>query len=484
VIYFCRLADQGIESMVDDRVFRDAVGTKGAAVRDRAVLIISVIVISAALTPAIAGSIKDAQSALDNGDYVTAMDLARPLAQRGDAAAQRILGQMYEQGAGAFRDLTRAGAWYRKSAEQGDAAAEQALGALYLAGQGVPRDPVLGLKWITKAADQGDIQAMASLANYYRGGFVPADPAQELRWTRKAAIKGDVRSQSGLCLVYLSGTLGQPQNPSEAFHWCKLAAEQGDFNSQIHLGDLFAVGEGVAQDKAQALGWYRKAAAAPPLVANRMFTQRTINSLQDLRETEVHQAVSRLESGLAPLLLPPLVDSRKLRARAEHGDPQAQNDLAALYTRGRSGVPEDNSQAAAWYRKAADQQFGPASYNLAYLYLGAHGVPKDYDQFLAWLHKAAEQGYAPAQVALARVLLDGFHTPKDPDQAVLWYRKAADLGDGQAQFSLGAMYEQGELVPKDLAQALAWYQKAAAQKGFAQDDAKQALERLQGTAKP
>lgn len=448
-------------------------------------LIVSAIAISATLTPAIAGSIKDAQSALDNGDYVTAMDLARPLAERGDAVAQRIVGRMYEQGAGAFKDLNRAGAWYRKSAEQGDAAAEQALGALYLAGEGVPRDPVLGLKWIRKAADQGAIEAMRSLATYYRGGVVPADPAEELRWTRKAAKKGDLRSQAGLCLVYLSGRLGQLQNPAEAFHWCKLAAEQGDFDSEMHLGDLFAVGEGVAQDKTQALGWYRKAAASPPLVANRMFTQRTVKSLQDLRETEVHQAVSRLESGLAPLLLPPLVDSRKLRARAEHGDPQAQNDLADRYARGHGGVPEDNSQAAVWYRKAADQQFGLASYNLANLYLGGgHGVPKDYAQFLAWLHKAAEQGYALAQVALARVLLDGFHTPKDPDQAVLWFRKAADLGDGQAQFSLGAMYEQGELVPKDLAQALAWYQKAAAQKGFAQDDAKQALTRLQGTAKP
>jgi TPR repeat protein len=284
-------------------------------------------------------------------------------------------------------------------------------------------------------------------------------------------------------LVYLEGKLGQAQNPPEAFHWCKLAAEQGDFVAQMRLGDLFAVGEGVAQDKAQALIWYRKAAAAPPLVANRMFTQRTVKSLQDLRETEVNQAISRLEGGLAPAL-PPLVDSRKLRARAEHGDPQAQNELADLYTRGRSGVPEDNSQAAGWYRKAADQQFGVASYNLSNLYLGVPGVPRDDVQFLAWLQKAAEQGYVGAQVALAHVLLTGFRAPKDPDRALLWFRKAADQGDGLAQFSLGATYEQGEIVPKDLAQAAAWYQKAAAQKGIAQDDARQALKRLQGTANP
>jgi TPR repeat protein len=67
---------------------------------------------------------------------------------------------------------------------------------------------------------------------------------------------------------------------------------------------------------------------------------------------------------------------------------------------------------------------------------------------------------------------------------LVWFRRAADLGDGQAQFALGGIYEQGELVPKDLAQARNWYQKAAAQQGFAQDDARQALVRLQGTALP
>jgi TPR repeat protein len=41
------------------------------------------------------------------------------------------------------------------------------------------------------------------------------------------------------------------------------------------------------------------------------------------------------------------------------------------------------------------------------------------------------------------------------------------------------IYEQGEFVPKDLVQAENWYQKAAAQKGIAQEDARQALVRLQ-----
>src|SRR5579862_1389689 len=41
---------------------------------------------------------------------------------------------------------------------------------------------------------------------------------------------------------------------------------------------------------------------------------------------------------------------------AEGGDPQAQTNLGALYERSN---PPDYGQAAAWYKKAADQNFAP-----------------------------------------------------------------------------------------------------------------------------
>jgi hypothetical protein len=112
------------------------------------------------------------------------------------------------------------------------------------------------------------------------------------------------------------------------------------------------------------------------------------------------------------------------------------------------------------------------------------GVPRDDAQFLAWLQKGAELGLTLAQVRLARTYLTGIHAHKDPERGLMWFRKAAELGDAQAEFALGGIYEQGELVPKDLAQAQAWYAKAAAQAGFLQDDARQALVRLQRTAIP
>ncbi len=45
-----------------------------------------------------------------------------------------------------------------------------------------------------------------------------------------------------------------------AAHWFAKAAEQGHKRAQNHLGLLYARGEGVEKDLAQAAHWYAKAA--------------------------------------------------------------------------------------------------------------------------------------------------------------------------------------------------------------------------------
>ena len=52
-----------------------------------------------------------------------------------------------------------------------------------------------------------------------------------------------------------------------------------------------------------------------------------------------------------------------LRVRAEAGDAGAQNDLGFMYDTGE-GVPQDDAEAARWYRLAADQGHAGAQYNL------------------------------------------------------------------------------------------------------------------------
>ena len=65
---------------------------------------------------AAAGPVEDAEAAYKRHDYVTAMQLIRPLADQGIAAAQYILAIMYANGLGVPQDYAVAVTWLRKAA--------------------------------------------------------------------------------------------------------------------------------------------------------------------------------------------------------------------------------------------------------------------------------------------------------------------------------------------------------------------------------
>jgi uncharacterized protein len=86
------------------------------------------------------------------GDYVTAARLLAPLAERGYARAQTLLGFMYATGQGVPQAYDAAAYWYRQSAERGDPTAQSLLGLVYDKGQGVPLDEVAAYTWLNLAA--------------------------------------------------------------------------------------------------------------------------------------------------------------------------------------------------------------------------------------------------------------------------------------------------------------------------------------------
>jgi TPR repeat protein len=103
---------------------------------------------------AAAGPFKDGGAAYDQGDYVTAMRLFRPLANQGDALAQTTLGEMYASGKGAPQDYAQALVWLRMAADKGFAPAQDDLSEMYAEGEGVPQDYVLAYMWADLAASR------------------------------------------------------------------------------------------------------------------------------------------------------------------------------------------------------------------------------------------------------------------------------------------------------------------------------------------
>ena len=153
------------------------------------------------------------------------------------------------------------------------------------------------------------------------------------------------------------------------------------------------------------------------------------------------------------------------RKAAEQGYAKAQYNLGVMYGKGE-GVAEDDREAVKWYRKAAEQGIARAQYNLGNRYLRGEGVPEDDQEAVKWLRRAAEQGYARAQLNLGNRYGKGEGVAEDDREAVKWYRKAAEQGHASAQYNLGIMYVKGEGVAEDDREAVKWYRKAAEQ-GYA-----------------
>jgi TPR repeat protein len=292
---------------------------------------------------------------------------------------------------------------------------------------------------LLQKAEGGDPQAQCALAlAYSTGRGVSEDPTTAVKWYRKAADQGYAKAQYGLGVLYETG-LGVTQDDVQAAMWYRKAAVQGYAPAQYALGVLCARGQGVIKDEVEAFGWYSKAANQGHEQA-----QAALGLMAD-RGAPVATGTPQLESAAT------------------------QWATGFAYATG-TGVEQDATQAAVWYRKSAIRGFAKAQYGLGVLYETGLGVTQDDVQAAMWYRKAAVQGYAWAEFRLAALYGRGQGVRRDDAEAMVWYRKAADHGLLEAEVKLGDMYAAGLGVQKDDVRALSWYRKAAARgNGEAQD---------------
>ena len=427
-------------------------------------------------------------------------------AQNGDPNAQYGLGLAYETGDGFPKDLSIAVGWYKKAADQGYAEAQYRLARAYETGEGVKQGKNLAedVKWYQKAAEQGYAPAQFKIASAYEtGNGKKKDLTESLNWYRKAAVQGHaeasgklktvellLNAQNGkadaqyeLARAYETGN-GVKKDLAEAIEWYKKAAALNHVEAQYRLAQAYETGEGVKQGKnlAEAVKWYRKAAEQNHVSAQYKLAlaYETGNGVKkDLAEA-VKWYKKAAEKGNTEAQKK--LKTTELLLNAQNGSAEAQYQLAQAYETG-DGVPKDLAEAVKWYRKAADQGIADAQYKLALAYENGNGVKKDLTEAVKWSQKAAEQGIADAQYKLALAYQTGNGMKKNLSEAVKWYRKAANQGhttarnelktaelmlnaqndNTEAQYKLALAYETGDGVPKDLAEALNWYRKAAEQ---------------------
>lgn len=142
---------------------------------------------------------KDGVAAFEKEDYSVAILKFKLAAARGDAAAQRNIGDMYGIGLGVSQDYAEALKWFKLAAAQGDAAAQVNIGGIYGQGQGCVQNHAEALKWFKLAATQGNSDAQYNIGgSFATGRGVEQDYLRAHMWFELAAAGGDVDAVKGM----------------------------------------------------------------------------------------------------------------------------------------------------------------------------------------------------------------------------------------------------------------------------------------------
>ncbi len=236
-------------------------------------------------------------------------------------------------------------------------------------------------------------------------------------------------------------------DPARAAATLKKAVELNYAPAQAMLGFLYAHGQGVTRDDAEAVRLYRLAA----------------DQGNALGQTNLGYMYATGRGGLA---MDEAEAVRLYRLASDRGYAMAQADLGYMYANGLGGLARNDAEAVRLYRLAANQGFTAGLTNLGLMYANGRGsLLKDDAEAarLYWL--AASHGDATALGDLGVMYKAGRGgLPKDDAKAVKLFRMAADRGSAVGQANLGLMYEQGQGgLAKDQAEATRLYQLAAAQ---------------------
>ena len=140
-----------------------------------------------------AGDLEEADDALLQKDWQTALKKYKAAAAKGDAYAQLQVGNIYSTGyENILKDDREAVRWYRLAAAQGNGDAQFNLGSKFEYGEGVLQDYAEAVRLYRLAASQGLSIAQRSLGfMYWEGIGVPHDLVRAYMWMNLAAANCD-----------------------------------------------------------------------------------------------------------------------------------------------------------------------------------------------------------------------------------------------------------------------------------------------------
>ncbi|QKC91840.1 peptidase C14 caspase catalytic subunit p20 [Mesorhizobium sp. NZP2234] len=251
-------------------------------------------------------------------------------------------------------------------------------------------------------------------------GLLPNEIGAEAVKACEAAVKAypDVarfRYELGRALL----AAGKVEDAKKAI---QAAADKGHVRAVFELGYLNATGTGMPVDRKQANGFYAAASDKGDPYGMTSWGRALFNGYGVERDTG---------KGLDLLL-----------KAAAMGHTYAMNDLAAIFTEGRNGVPADPSRAVAFLKAGVERQDMYSMNLLGRNYLAGVGVGKDPRQAQGLFQQAMDLGQPYAPASLARMYRDGVGVGQNLDEAQRLFELATARGDQSGAYDRAALEMQ------------------------------------------
>ncbi|HSW62222.1 MAG TPA: tetratricopeptide repeat protein [Dissulfurispiraceae bacterium] len=150
------------------------------------------------------------------------------------------------------------------------------------------------------------------------------------------------------------------------------------------------------------------------------------------------------------------------RKAADAGDAEGMGRLARAYRLGQ-GVQMDYAAAIKLYEQAIAAGYAAGKVGLGHMYRLGTGVEKDETKACDLYYSAAEQRIAGGMYYYGRCLEDGMgKLEKSPREAEQWYRKALEVDKDYCYVYIGLarLYTRGTGVEKNLEEAAKIYKRA------------------------
>ena len=400
------------------------------------------------LAPTVNGPMKEALTAFNEGRYVKAIEIAKPLAEKENGDALFLMGFAYESGRGVELSREKAIEFYTKAGSNQQKDATYRLAQMYLSSkEQAERDKALNL--LEESAKKDPATAGRFIGEGYLKGLFTGkqDIEQAIKWWNTASEAGDIASTTALAQIYDGPEpFKDKKDPKKSIALYKKAIDLGDKGSMVALGSRLLNGDASIRDE-----------KAGREILDKAITEKIADAYLALGDFE-----ENVQKNIKNALL-----------NYEKGADQKQIDCALrasdIYLEGREGVAKNETKAMEFLAKAAATGHPLGNYRYAAKLLQAPDPDNRKDEekiatnFKAYPYilNAAKGNVTDAQNIIALFYLQGLMGVSDPAAAAGWFQLSAQSGNPVAMANLASLYEKGYGVSQNLGQAGKLYEAAA-----------------------